>query len=281
MRVFSPFPVECTVTNQTRTLRRSVITGGGPDIAVATIGSGPTMILIHGIGSSGMSWMPVLTRLAELYRLVIPDLRGHGQSGQPEHGYHLSDYADDLERIVAWAGEPHPLLVGHSLGGLTTITWAKRHPDQASAIVLEDMPLSGGIERGPMLERWSQLAAMSVEDVIAYYRQEFPHWSDDDRERRAEVITSTHAAVFTEMVDLAMRGEGIDYLAELGSIKSPILLIHGDFESGGLVPAQGAARFAALGPNFSTVRIPGGSHSLHRESTEPFLDAMRMFLEGD
>jgi pimeloyl-ACP methyl ester carboxylesterase len=280
MRVFSPFPVECTVTNQTRTLKRSVIAGGGPDIAVATIGSGPTMILLHGIGSSGMSWMPVMSRLAELYRLVIPDLRGHGQSGQPEHGYHLSDYADDLERIVDWAGETHPLIVGHSLGGLTTITWAKRHPDQASAIVLEDMPLSGGIERGPALEGWSKLAAMSVEDVIAYYRQEYPHWSDDDRERRAEVITSTHPAVFTEMVDLAMRGEGIDYLADLGSIRSPVLLIHGDFETGGLVPTDGAARFATLGPNFRTVRIPGGSHSLHRESTEPFLEAMRVFLEG-
>ena len=280
MRVFLSHCAEIIVTEQTRSLRRSVIAGGGQDIAVATIGAGPTMILLHGIGSSGMSWMPVMTRLADLYRLVIPDLRGHGQSGQPEQGYHLSDYADDLERIIAWSGEPHPLIVGHSLGGLTAITWAKRHPAQASAIVLEDMPLSGGVERAPMLEGWSQLAAMSVEDVMAYYRQEFPHWSDDDRERRAEVITSTHPAVFSEMVDLAMRGERIDYLAGLGSITSPILLIHGDFESGGLVPAAGATRFASLGPNFGAVRIPDGSHSLHRESTEQFLEAMRVFLEG-
>ena len=280
MRVFLSHRAEIIVTEQTRSLRRSVIAGGGQDIAVATIGAGPTMILLHGIGSSGMSWMPVMTRLADLYRLVIPDLRGHGQSGQPEQGYHLSDYADDLERIIAWSGEPHPLIVGHSLGGLTAITWAKRHPAQASAIVLEDMPLSGGVERAPMLEGWSQLAAMSVDDVMAYYRQEFPHWSDDDRERRAEVITSTHPAVFSEMVELAMRGERIDYLAGLGSITSPILLIHGDFEGGGLVPAAGATGFASLGPNFGAVRIPGGSHSLHRESTEQFLEAMRVFLEG-
>jgi N-formylmaleamate deformylase len=268
------------LTEATRSLKRETLTGGGPDIAIATIGAGPTMILLHGIGSSGMSWMPVVTRLADLYRLIIPDLRGHGQSGKPDSGYLLDDYADDLERIVAWGGEPHPLIVGHSLGGLTSITWAKRHPDQASAIVLEDMPLSGGAERAPMLEGWAQLAGMSVPEVIAYYELEFPHWERADTERRAEVITATNPAVFSEMVEYAMRGDGIDYLTGLEAITSPVLLIHGDVESGGLVPRDGADRFSSLGSNFLSVRIPGGSHSLHRDSAEQFLDAVRIFLEG-
>jgi pimeloyl-ACP methyl ester carboxylesterase len=121
---------------------------------------------------------------------------------------------------------------------------------------------------------------LPVPDAFAHYRLNYPHWSEADCQRRAEIITSTHQAVFTEMVDLSMRGDGVDYLPYLAPIKSPILLIHGDEGAGGLVPAEGAARFAALGPNFSAVRIPGGSHSLHRESTEQFLDAVRVFLEG-
>jgi pimeloyl-ACP methyl ester carboxylesterase len=82
------------------------------------------------------------------------------------------------------------------------------------------------------------------------------------------------------MVEFAMRGDGIDYLAGLQVITSPVLLIHGDVESGGLVPMAGAERFESLGPNFQSVRILGGSHSLHRESPEPFFEAVRIFLEG-
>jgi N-formylmaleamate deformylase len=244
------------------------------------MGAGPTMILLHGIGSSGMSWLPVMVRLAESYRLIIPDLRGHGHSGHPDTGYLLPDYADDLERIVAACGEPHPIILGHSLGGLTAITWASRHPDQASAIVLEDMPLSGGPDRAPRLEEWADLAALPVPEAFAHYRLHYPHWTEADCQRRAEIITSTHQAVFTEMVDQSMRGNGTDYVPYLAPIRSPVLLIHGDEESGGMVPADAAARFAALGPNFTAVRIRGGSHSLHRDSTEQFLEALRIFLEG-
>lgn len=257
-----------------------MITGGGPEIAVSTIGAGPTVIALHGIGSNSKTWLPVMSSLAELYRLVIPDLRGHGSSARPEHGYGLNDYANDLERIVSSCGERNPIILGHSLGGLTAITWARRHPDTASAIVLEEMPLSGSQDRTPTLEGWAQLATMPVSDVVAYYRAEHPHWSEEDRVRRAETVTSTHPAVFSEMVELSKQGAAIDYLEGLETIRSPTILIYGEVETGGYVPDAGARRFAALGPNFQAVRIAGGSHSLHRESTEQFLIAIRHFLEG-
>ena len=268
------------MTSARRSLTRSIIRDGGPEIAFSSIGAGRTMILLHGIGSSGMSWMPVMGRLAERFRLVIPDLRGHGKSGHPTAGYSLNDYTDDLERTIVAGGEANPILVGHSLGGLTAVTWARRHPDTASAIVLEDMPLSGGIERAPVLQGWSQLAAMPIPEVAAHYAREHPDWSQEERQRRAEIITSTHPTVFTEMIEMSMRGTRVDYLADLISVASPICLIHGDLESGGLVPAEGAKRFAALGTNFSAVRIAGGSHSLHRDSTDAFLTAMLMFVDG-
>lgn len=261
-----------------QSVRRDSVGGIGPELAVTTIGDGPTMILLHGIGSSGKSWLPVMSRLARTWRLIIPDLRGHGSSGKPDSGYLLGDYADDLARLVEWSGADRPIILGHSLGGLTTITWAKRNPAVARAIVLEDMPLSGGPERAPMLEGWAHLAAMSVEDAAAHYHSEYPDWDEIDCRRRAEVITSTHQSVFTEMRDGSMRGRGVDYLDGLDAITSPITLIHGDLETGGLVPAEGAARFAALGPNFNALRIPGGSHSLHRDQAEAFLAAIDQVL---
>jgi pimeloyl-ACP methyl ester carboxylesterase len=262
------------------------VTGGGPDIFIKTIGAGErTMILLHGIGSGGMSWLPVMTSLGAIARLIIPDHRGHGQSGKPDSGYLLDDYADDLERVLTHFRIERPILIGHSLGGLTSITWAKRHPDRALAIVLEDMPLSGGPERAPTLEGWAELAALPVAEVVEHYRVQYPDWAEADMVRRAEIITSTHQAVFLEIRDYAMVGSGIDYLEGLSTITSPITLLYGDVDAGGAVPEAGAARFATLGPNFRAVRIPGAPHSIHRDSTEAFLAETRSFLadalEGD
>ena len=262
-----------------RSVRKHFISGAGPELFVKTIGAGGhSIVLLHGIGSSCMSWLPVMTDLAADYRLILPDLRGHGQSDHPESGYLLDDYADDLERIVAHFELERPILLGHSLGGLTAVTWAKQHPDQALAIVLEDMPLSGGPERAPMLEEWGRLASLPQEAVVEHYRQHYPDWTDEDRARRAATLIATQDAVFHEMRRYAMSGSGIDYLAGLDVIMSPVALLYGDVEAGSVVPEAAAARFAALAPNFRAIRIPGASHAIHRDSTEQFLRETRAFL---
>ena len=262
-----------------RTIRAQVVRGDGPELYVKTIGSGKhAMILLHGIGSGGMSWLPVMTSLAAGAQLIIPDLRGHGESGHPESGYLLDDYANDLERLVSHFEIERPILIGHSLGGLTAVTWAKRHPERALAIVLEDMPLTGGPERAPMLEEWAKLATLPPDAVVDHYRVNYPHWTEADRVRRANTLTSTQAAVFLEMRHHAMTGAGLDYLAGLSVIRSPIMLIYGDVEAGSLVPESGAASFAALGPNFETIHISGASHAIHRDSTESFLRETCAFL---
>ena len=262
-----------------RTIVRTTLTGNGPDIAIAELGTGRPMILLHGIGSAGSSWMPVMVRLSRKCKLFMVDLRGHGQSGHPESGYELSDYADDLERIVEHTGQA-PVILGHSLGGLVAITWARRHPNLAKGIVLEDMPLSGGPDRASTLDGWAWLAALPVSAVIEEYRRDFPDWSEADYLRRAKMITATEQAVFTSIRARTANGTTIDYLDGLDVIKSPIKLIYGDIASGGLVREDGAERFRKLGTNFSATHIPGASHSIHRDATRPFLDAVSEFLNG-
>lgn len=269
------------MSSPARSVSKHVVSSAGPDIFVKTVGTGErSIVLLHGIGSGGMSWLPVINDLAVDYRLILPDLRGHGQSGHPDSGYLLEDYADDLEWIVAHFNLERPILVGHSLGGLTAVTWAKRHPDAALAIVLEDMPLSGGPERAPMLEEWGRLASLPQEDVIEHYREHYPDWTDEDRARRAATLVATHPAVFDEMRGYAMSGSGIDYLAGLEIIGSPVALLYGDIDAGSVVPEAAAARFASLAPHFRAIRIPGASHAIHRDSTGAFLRETRAFL-GD
>ena len=119
---------------------------------------------------------------------------------------------------------------------------------------------------------------MTVDEATAHYRAEDPAQSEEEVRRRATSITATAEAAFTELRDEAVRLGFIDRVAPLGPIASPILLIHGDMETGGLVYSEDAKRFARVGPAFETARIPGGSHGLHRESTEEFLRLTREFL---
>jgi pimeloyl-ACP methyl ester carboxylesterase len=260
-------------------ISKRTIAGSGPDIFVSEAGSGPLLIAIHGIGSSGTSWLPVLRPLAERFRLVSIDLRGHGKSGKPGTGYLLDDYADDLEAVLGAYSE-RPRIIGHSLGGLVAVTWARRHPNTAIGILLEDIPMVLNSEHIDRLNGWADLAAMSVDEIVAFYRTEYPDWSEEDYLRRAEVMASTDVAVFLELRDRAMMGDGIDMADQARGITSPMCLLYGDIEAGGLITPERAARFAAIGPNVSAVHIPGASHSIHRDSTDAFLAATFAFFDG-
>src|SRR4051794_37921018 len=76
----------------------------------------PPVVMLHGIGSRGQSWWPVIDELAERFHLFQVDLRGHGGSGRPDRGYLLEDYAADLDVILDTLELAEPRILGHSLG---------------------------------------------------------------------------------------------------------------------------------------------------------------------
>lgn len=252
---------------------------GDLDLSIVEYGTaGPPLILLHGIGSRGVSWWPVIDQLASHFRLVVPDLRGHGDSDKPATGYFLPDYAGDLAGLIDALDLDRPLILGHSLGGAITLFWAVFHPDRAERIALEDVPLRTGSRASPLFDDWQALASMTVEDAATYYQREHPDWTDEECHRRAISITSTAPAVFTELRDSSADSDDIDRIALLAGIRSPILLIRGDPESGSMVVPDDAERLVATVANARLAHIPGGSHSLHREQSGAFLAAVMPFL---
>ena len=88
----------------------------GTALHVETTGSGPTVMLVHGITESGRSWEPVTERLSGHFQVVVPDLRGHGRSAAVAP-YDLATMAGDLAAVITECGLTDVRLVGHSLGG--------------------------------------------------------------------------------------------------------------------------------------------------------------------
>jgi N-formylmaleamate deformylase len=251
----------------------------GIELSVAEYGKGgPPLVLLHGIGSRYVSWWPVLGALADHFRLVIPDMRGHGDSDKPGAGYLFDDYADDLDGLLAAYRIDRPFIIGHSLGALTALTWASTHSAQAASIVLEDPPTTSGHGDTDMLGGWLALSSGTIDEAVAMYRERFPDWTEEERYRRAISITSTAPGVFQDLIDVIDAGGYADWLELAKKIQTPVLIVHGELEHGSSTKPEIVAQFEAANPNVQSIVISGGGHSLHRDNTEAFLAAAVPFL---
>ena len=244
----------------------------------------PPVVLLHGIGSRGQSWWPVIDPLAARFHLYQFDLRGHGASGKPSAGYLVEHYAADLDAALDVLALEEPRIMGHSLGALVTLFWASERPDRAAALVVEDPSLRVPPDIVDAFDGWQQLAALPPAQAAAWYRQEYPDWSDDDCLRRAETITSTAPGVFAELraeAQEALARGTTDRMHILSGVQSPTLLLYGSQELGSMVAPADAERFVQSMPRGRAIQIPGAGHSLHRDASDAFLEAVIPFLDGD
>ncbi len=265
--------------------RVRTIASGGVEIAVPEFPNPgrPPVVLLHGLGSRGQSWWPVIDPLAARFHLYQLDLRGHGASGKPPAGYLVEHYAADLDAALDVLDLEEPRIVGHSLGALAALVWASERPAQAAALVIEDPSLRVRPDIVEAFDGWQQLAALPPAQAAAWYRQEYPDWSDEDCLRRAETITSTAPGVFAELraeAQEALARGTTDHMHILSGVQSPTLLLYGSQELGSMVAPADAERFVQIMPRGRAIQIPGAGHSLHRDASDAFLAAVIPFLDG-
>jgi pimeloyl-ACP methyl ester carboxylesterase len=265
--------------------RERTIPSGDVEIAVTEFPNPgrPPVVLLHGVGSRGHSWWPVIDPLAARFHLYQLDLRGHGASGKPSAGYQMAHYAADLDAALAVLDLAEPRIMGHSLGALVALFWASEHPSRAAALVVEDPSLRVPPDIVEAFDGWQQLAALTPAQAAAWYRQEYPDWSDADCLRRAETITSTAPGVFAELraeAQEALARGTTDRMHILSGVQSPTLLLYGSVELGSMVAPADAERFVQIMPRGRALQIPGAGHSLHREASDAFLEAAIPFLDG-
>jgi pimeloyl-ACP methyl ester carboxylesterase len=265
--------------------RERIVDAAGAPVAVTEFANPeqPAVVLLHGLGSRGQSWWPVIDPLAARFHLYVLDLRGHGASGKPQRGYRMSQYVADLDAVLEGLELDAPRILGHSLGALITLLWASERPSRATALVLEDPSLRQQPEVLGAFDGWQQLAALTPAEAAAWYRQEYPDWSDEDCIRRAQTITSTAPGVFADLraeTEEALTAGLTDRMGILAEVQSPALLIHGNPELGSMVHPEDAERFVQIMPKARRVFIPTAGHSIHRDASEAFLAHVVPFLAG-
>jgi pimeloyl-ACP methyl ester carboxylesterase len=114
----------------------------GHDVAFRTGGSGPALLLVHGMAGSSFTWRHVMPALADHFTVVAPDLPGHGASAKPRGDYSLGNLADSLRDLLIVLGHDRATLIGRSLGGGVAMQFAYQFPERCERLVLVS---SGGL----------------------------------------------------------------------------------------------------------------------------------------
>src|SRR5437867_6284980 len=103
-----------------------------------TLATGPPLVLLHGLGRRWQVFLPLIPSLASRWHIYAPDLRGHGNSTHVSRGYRISQYADDIVRLLTAVVTEPVILFGHSLGGMVSMWIAAHHPNLIRALMLGD-----------------------------------------------------------------------------------------------------------------------------------------------
>jgi pimeloyl-ACP methyl ester carboxylesterase len=124
-------------------------------------GSGPAVLLLHGIGNNCQTWSGVVDRLAESHTVIAPDLLGHGNSDKPRGDYSIAAYANGMRDLLSVLDIEQATVVGHSLGGGIALQFAYQFPERCQRLALVG---SGGL--GPELSAGLRAATLPGAELV-------------------------------------------------------------------------------------------------------------------
>jgi pimeloyl-ACP methyl ester carboxylesterase len=253
-------------------------TDDGAEVRWESAGEGLPLVLVHGVTETRHLWGPIGNSLAERFRVLSLDLRGHGESGRARDYSYLA-MAADVAAVVDAAGVSEPIVIGHSLGGLVATTYAAQHDVRAVVNVdlsLDTRPIAARIRmleprlRGPDYRDTlrSMLAALAGDAV-----------SDATRQTIEAHAAQAPQDVVLAVYDILLRTDDDQLLTTaqdlMDNIDAPYLLIHG----------------AELSPDYKewvtthlrnvTIEVwPESGHFLHLADPQRFVRRVLDFIDA-
>lgn len=255
----------------------------GLHVSVDGADDSPPVVLLHGILDSGRTWDWMVPRLADRYRVVRLDFRGHGGSDRAPGRYHMEDYVSDAVATCEQVAGTPCVVIGHSLGGATAAGMAQTRPDLVRGVVLEDAPVSlpdpaaEGADRNSLLDVFLtlretipqvQAAGMTVDELAAVTASSPMTASATFAEMLYEDGLTTMAAamlaVDASVLDPVLEGT-LGQVFDLGRpVGTLVAAVAADPASPDAVTSQAdLAQIAAANPDASTFTLAGANHLIH------------------
>lgn len=241
-------------------------------------GPGPTLVFLHGATLDRRSWDAQVDALRSRYRLVVPDLRGHGESIAPEP-FAFAPAVDDVVTLLDELGLERIGLVGLSLGGNIAQEIVRRDPGRVAALVVADSTCNTATRHA--LQAPMTIAALSGLGLMGReaFLQATANVTAQDaevqryvREVNRERSTRSSLQILTAMLSEALHPD------EAYRLPVPTLLMHGDGDQIGDIVA-GTRAWAKREPLAEYATVPHARHASNQDNPEAFNAALISFLD--
>jgi pimeloyl-ACP methyl ester carboxylesterase len=284
-----------TVREVTPTLQFRTIHGYRRAFRIA--GSGPVLLLIHGIGDNSTAWHTVHSKLAQRFTVIAPDLLGHGQSDKPRADYSVAAYANGMRDLLSVLDIEKATVVGHSLGGGVAMQFAYQFPQLVERLILvgaggvtkdvnialrmASLPLGGealSLLRLPMV-----LSTLRVAGAVAGAAfgstglgRDIPHALRILTDLPEPTASSAFRRTLRAVVD--WRGQVVTMLDRCYLTESiPVQLIWGDQDA--VIPVSHAHMAHAAMPGSQLEIFARSGHFPFHDDPELFIEVVERFLD--
>lgn len=257
----------------------------------------PKLVFLHGLMGFALNWRRIAKAFESDYQVLTYDQRGHGRTRQrPATGYAPDDYAQDLNDILEALGWDRVTLVGHSMGGRASYSFAAHHPHKVTRLVIEDIgPKSYETGTGVTLtERMLDAVPVpfaSKREARAWFDTEFPRLFA--KERRKEQLAEYLYANLTEneqgqavwrfyepgIRESVAQGRSYERWDDIEALTMPTLVMRGEYS--GDLPRPVFEKMLAVNPHIQGVEILGSGHWIHSDRPDVFIEVLRRFFNGE
>ena len=245
-------------------------------------GSGPPLVLVHAYPQCREMWKPQLAGLADVARVIAPDVFGFGGTPLPDAGWSVDTMADALAAFLPAAGVSGPVVLGGlSMGGYVALAFARRHPDKLRGLILADTKAEPD-NADAKAARDKAIEFARANTAAAVFEQMLPKaLGETTRGSRPEVVAEAKRIASAQSVDgiaaaLAALRDRPDATPGLAKIAVPTLVIVGAEDA--ITPPDVAKSMAAAIPNARLEEIPAAGHLSDLEAPDAFNAAVRAFL---
>ncbi|HVF67380.1 MAG TPA: alpha/beta fold hydrolase [Pyrinomonadaceae bacterium] len=255
----------------------------GIELAYTDEGRGPAVVFLHGFPFDRSMWRGQVERLSEDFRVIAPDLRGHGGTTSTREPATMEEMAEDVVALLDELNVPRAVVCGLSMGGYVALALYRAHPSRVRALVLADTRANADTEdvRRTREENARRALAEGVGPMVGSM---FPKLlSQHTRESEPEIVARVRemmSRVNPEGAAAALRGMALrrDQTDLLPKIDVPALVIVGSEDA--VTPPSEAEAMHALIEGSRLQVIEGAGHVSNVERPEEFDRALAEFLEG-